>query len=212
MRKIVSIGLTGLAIIAIGSFVALRDGGLFSFRTIEAKEEAGKQDVSEKLARSLQQKIDALKAASEDPKHKSGSSRMEVSEAELESYLLYSLKEEIPAQIDSADVQLSPDTVALETQITFSSGATGNSVVDALVGGTHNLFVKGKLVASNAVGKFDLLDVRVDSIPVPNSLIQTLIKKYVNPKYPEVDINEPFDMPWGIQSVKVDKGKATIVY
>ncbi len=32
------------------------------------------------------------------------------SKSELESYLLYSLKEDIPAQIDTADVQLGPDT------------------------------------------------------------------------------------------------------
>ena len=114
---------------------------------------------------------------------------MELSETELESYLLYSLKEDIPAQIDSADVQLGQDTVGLDTQITFTSNATGNPVVDALVGGTHNLFVKGKLVAQEGRGKFDLQDVRVDGIPVPNILIQSLIKRYVKPKYPDRGTN-----------------------
>ena len=211
MRKIFSIALAGIVIIALGSFIAFRDGGVLSFGTIAAKEPP-KQEVSERAAKSLQQKIDALKDASSDPKHKSGSSRMEVTESELESYLLYSLKEEIPAKVDTAKVLLTEDTVSLETQITFSSGATGNSIVDALVGGTHDLFLKGKLVGSRGIGKFDLLDVRVDSIPVPNVLIQTLIKKYVNPKYPQVDLNEPFEMPWGIQSVKLERGKAVIVY
>src|SRR5262249_42274030 len=120
--------------------------------------------------------------------------------------------EDIPAQVDSADVQLGHDTVALDTQLTFASNATGNPVLDALVGGTHNLFVKGKLVAQESRGKFDLQEVRVDSIPVPNVLIQALIKRYVTPKYPDVDLNEPFDMPWGIQQLKLEPGKATVVY
>src|SRR5205085_7226500 len=133
-------------------------------------------------------------------------------EAELESYLLYSLKDDIPAQIDTAEVQLAADTISLDTQITFASNATGNAMVDALVGGTHNLFLKGKLIGRQSRGKFDLLEVRVDGIPVPIVLIQTLLKKYVKPKYPDVDLNAPFDLPWGIEELKLDSGKATVVY
>jgi hypothetical protein len=204
MKKLALVSITGLGVIAIAGFVA--------FRTTAAKEPARKSaQVSQKAAKTLQQKIDAIKAAETDPKHKGGTV-VELSEAELESYLLYSLKEEIPAQVDSADVQLAQDVVALDTQITFTSNATGNPVVDALLGGTHNLFVKGKFVAHASRGKFDLQEVRVDGIPVPNVLIQTLIKKYVNPKYPEVDLNEPFEMPWGIEELKVEPDKATVVY
>jgi len=205
MKKIASIGIAGLLVSAIA--------GVIVFGTIAAKEEPRKNtQVSEKAAKSLQQKIDAIQNAENDPKHKPGSTRVEVSDVELESYLLYSLKEDIPAQIDSADVQLAQDTVALDTQITFSSNATGNPVVDALVGGTHNLFVKGKLVAREHRGKFDLLEVRVDGIPVPNLLIQSLMKRYVQPKYPDVDLNEPFDMPWGIQELKLEQDKAIAIY
>jgi hypothetical protein len=205
MKKIALIGITGLiVVVAIGGFIA--------FQTMAAKEEPKKTvEVSPKIAKSLQQKIDAIKKAEEDPKHDNGT-HIEVSDSELESYLLFSLKEEIPVQVDSADVQLEPDTVSLDTQVTFSSNATGNPVFDALVGGTHNLFVKGKFVAQDNRGKFDLQDVRVDGIPVPNVLIQALLKKYVNPKYPEVDINQPFEMPWGIKDLKIDTGKAAVTY
>jgi hypothetical protein len=34
----------------------------------------------------------------------------------------------------------------------------------------------------------------------------------VKPKYPEADLNEPFDMPWGIEELKLESGKATVVY
>jgi hypothetical protein len=184
------------------------------FRTISAMEASGKgvSEVSPKAAKSLQQKIDAIRNAENDPNHKRGSTQTVLSEAELESYLLYSLKEDVPAQIDTADVKLAQDKVGLDTQITFSSNATGNPVTDALVGGTHNLSLKGNLVAHQGRGKFDLQEIRVDGIPVPNVLMQTLIKKYVKPKYPDVDLNEPFDMPWGIDDVKLEQGKATVIY
>jgi hypothetical protein len=101
--------------------------------------------------------------------------------------------------------------VASDTQLTFNN-ATGNAMFDALLGGTHNLFIKGKLAGDAGRGKFDLQEVRVDGIPVPTILIQTLFEKYVKPKYPEADLKEPFDLPWGIEQITLDAGKATVVY
>jgi len=206
MKKVVLAGLACLALMALA--------GIIVFRTIAAKETPGElsKDVSPKAAQVLQKKIDAVRGAAHDPNHKPGSKRLELSEAELESYLLYSLKDDIPAKIDSAEVQLGKDTISLDTEITFASNATGNAMVDALVGGTHSLFLKGKLIGQQSRGKFDLLEIRVDGIPVPVILIQTLLKKYVKPKYPEVDLNEPFDLPWGIQELKLEPGKGTVVY
>ena len=204
MKKVVFIVLTGLAVIGIG--------GVIAFYTISAKGAAHTKGVSQQSAKSLQQKIDAIKKAADTPAHKRGSSRVELSEGELESYVVYSLKDDIPAQIDTINVQLGQDTVGADTQITFKSNATGNPVVDALVGGTHNLFLKGKLVGHEGRGKFDLQEIQVDGIPVPNVLIQALIKRYVKPQYPQVDLNEPFDLPWNIQELKLETAKATLVY
>ena len=204
MKKILLIAIAGLTVVAILGAIVVR--------TIAAKEEWKKAEVSPRAAKSLQDKIDTIKNAEDNPDHKRGTSRVELVSAELESYLLYSLKEDIPAQVDSAEVRLAQDSVSLDTQITFSSGATGNPVFDALLGGTHSLFLKAKLTAQESQGKFDLQEVRVDGIPVPNVLIQALIKRYVTPKYPQVDLNEPFEMPWGVEELKLEDGKAIVVY
>ena len=148
MKKIVAFGLAGLGVIAFTGVVALR--------SIAAKEGAFATEVSPRAAKVLQEKIDAIKNSENSPQHKPGSSRVQLSEAELESYLIYSLQDDIPAKVDSATVDLAQDTVGLDAQLTFASNATGNPMVDALVGGTHNLLFKGKLVADHARGKFDL--------------------------------------------------------
>jgi len=194
-------------------FVVLAVAGVVTFRALSTqKVSATALEVSPKSAALLQSKIDALKKAENTPDRALGASRVELSEAELESYVLYSLKDDIPIQIDTIDVQLGQDTVGADTQLTFSSSGTGNPIVDALVGGTHNLFVRGKLIGEHARGKFDLQEIRVDGIPVPNVLIQTLFDKYVKPKYPQADLKEPFDLPYGIEDLKLESGKATIVY
>jgi len=168
-------------------------------------------EASDRSAAILQAKIDTLKKA-EKAKGPRSPQTMEVSEVELESYVLNGLREDIPARVDSIDVQLTDGAVAADSKLTFASDSTGNPMLDALIAGTHTLFVKGKLSAKANQGQFELQDVRVDGIPVPNVLIETLIAKYVKPKYPDVDLKKPFTMPWGIDSLTITPGKATIVY
>jgi hypothetical protein len=205
MKKLVLIFILGVIPAAAASLIFLR--------SMAAKEaaSAAAAEVSPRTAQSLQVKIDAVKKAHETS-GRQDSSKVELSEAELESYVLYSLKEHIPLQLDSIDVQLGQETIASDARLTFTSNTTGNPMVDALFGGTHNLFIKGKLIGSGGQGKFDLQEIRVDGIPVPNILIQTLFDKYVKPKYPEVDLKAPFELPWGIEELKLDSGRATVVY
>src|SRR5262245_2176627 len=193
------------ALILTGAFAVL------AFRFFAAAPVAAQNDVSERSAKSLQMKIDAIQAA-ETAKGRQGTETVEVSESELESYVLYSMRDQIPARVDSIDVQLTPGAVAADTKLTFPSDSTGNPLVDALVGGTHTFFIKGKLAASETKGRFELQEVKVDGIPVPLILIETLVEKYVKPKYPDVDLKEPFPMPWGMDSLVITQGKATIGY
>ncbi|MBI4474685.1 MAG: hypothetical protein HY646_18585 [Acidobacteria bacterium] len=201
-KAIVIVGLA--ALVAAGAAVVL-------FRSLSPGEVSA-SELSPKSAAILQAKVDAIKKAEEISDRKPSAEQVEVSEIELESYVLFALREKIPVQLDSIDVQLGEGTVAADTQMTFNSDSTGNPIVDAVVSGTHNLFVKGKLAADQGRGKFDLEEVRVDGIPVPKVLIQTLFDKYVKPKYPDADLKEPFDMPWGIESLAIVPGKAAIAY
>ena len=200
--------------IAASCMILLTVAAVFAYRAMPATTVAAEdhEKVSAKAAKSLQDKIDAIKKAEREAGRAPGASRVEVSEVELESYMLFNLKQDIPAQMDSFDVQLEPGTVAAQTQLTFASDATGNPLIDAVVSGTHDLFVKGSLQGSQGRGKFELLEVRVDGIPVPKVLIQSLFDKYVKPKYPDADLKEPFDLPWGIEELTLQQGKALVSY
>jgi hypothetical protein len=173
----------------------------------EVSAQAG--EVSARAAKALQVKIDDIKEAQAAGRN---GKEVEVSDTELESYVLYELRQDIPVQMDSIDIQLTPGTVAADTQMTFTNLNTGNPVVDTLVTGTHNLFVKGRFTGKASRGKFDLDEIRVDGIPVPRILIESLFEKYVKPKYPDADLKEPFDLPWGIEEVTIERDKARIKY
>jgi|SRR5688572_11216907 len=202
MKKTVLLA-AAVTLAAVAAVVALR--------FVIAEPVAAQEATSERLAKVLQEKIDAIQAA-ETNRSRQGNDTVEVLEVELESYVLYSMRDVIPAKVDSIDVQLTPGVVAADTKLTFPSNSTGNPLVDAVVAGTHTFFLKGKLAASEGRGRFELQEVKVDGIPVPLVLIETLVEKYVKPKYPEVDLKEPFPMPWGMESLTITTGKATIVY
>jgi hypothetical protein len=192
---------------------ALAIAGFFAFHSISAQTpEVSPGEVSPRAAQVLQGKIDAIKKAEPAADTPHAPKTVVLHEAELESYVLYELAAEIPAKVDSIHVKLTPGAISADTQLTFSSNSTGNPIVDALIGGTHNLFIKGALSGSDRTGKFELQEVRIDAIPVPKIFIQTIFNKYVKPKYPDADLSQPFDLPWGIQSVEIESGQARVTY
>ena len=195
---------TGLVLIVLAAIVIFKS---FPVRSASA----GAAQNAERAAASLESKINTIKKADADKKRHERS-RMDISETELESYVMVYLLKDIPIQIQSVRAHLTPGVITTDTKLTIPAGTTGNALVDALVTGNHNMVISGKLTTANGEGKFDLQSVSVDGIPVPSILVDALIRKYAKPKYPDVDLNAPFDLPWGIQSIDIGQGKATVTY
>jgi hypothetical protein len=202
MKK--AVGIAVLAIVA-------GTGIIYIVRTAIVQSVAAQVEVSQNASKTVQAKIDAIKKARDNP-NRNVAEKVEVTDSDLESYVLFELKDDIPAKIESLDVQLTEGAVAADAKMTFGQNPTNNQLIDVLISGTHRLFVKGKLSATGGTGMFNLQEARVDGIPVPTILIETLVDKYVKPKHPDVKLDEPFMMPWGIEDLTVTNGKATIVY
>src|SRR5688572_10420390 len=110
------------AVLVVAWLIACGSTGWFVFQTISATsgpggpgglwQEDAITEVSPKTAAGLQVKIDRIKQSEEEAKKDRAPETMAVYEAELESYVLYALREDIPVQLDSFDVQLSPGIIA----------------------------------------------------------------------------------------------------
>jgi len=195
----------GLLIVGGVAFFAFR-----SFRGLPVEAQDGVPPTHE-AAQTLGRKIQSVKEAAR-PHGERPPQQLEVTEAELESYILFNLQPDIPAHLETVDIQLAPGNVGADVKLTFPPNATGNVAVDAILGGTHTMFVKGKLTAEGRQGRFTLEETRVDGIPVPTILIEGLLSRYVKPRYPEVDLSETFVLPWGIRSIAIGNGSASISY
>src|SRR5438874_189373 len=112
------------------------------------------QQPSFKLAEGLQKKIEVMRAK-QSASVKGKRDQMEISNAEVESYILFLLQQKkVTAKLDSVDVQFVPADVAMDTQMTLGPGTTGSYIVDRIIQGTHRLFVKGKFAGGAGRGKF----------------------------------------------------------
>jgi hypothetical protein len=123
------------------------------------------------------------------------------------------MEEDIPPKVESIDVTVGTGRIRAVTELFFDEEqATGNPLVDAVLLGTHRLALGGMLSGAAGRGTFELEEVRVDGIPVPLAFIDLLVTRFVKPNYPDVDLDAPFDLPWGIETVELVDGHARIAY
>jgi hypothetical protein len=71
----------------------------------------------------------------------------------------------------------------------------------------------GTLATQNGVGRFQLESAQISGLSIPKSLLQELLSYYSKTKDNPAGINmdDPFQLPSGIQEIRIGQGVATIV-
>jgi hypothetical protein len=142
-----------------------------------------------------------------------------LTENEVNSYLVYDAKEQLPAGVVDPWVSaVGPGRV------------TGRAVVDldavrkarnptSLLDPTNYLFGRlpvsatGMLKTANGVGRFELESASVGSVPIPKVLLQEIISHYSRTKENPsgLSLDDPFALPSRIREIQVERGQAIIV-
>jgi hypothetical protein len=186
---------------------------LISAKLVIAYQDVARPPLSPAAADALGLKIAAILAAESDVSRPPGATTITVSEIEMESFVVYWMQEDIPPRVEAIDVTVTTGAIRADTRLLFGDDlATGNPLVDRILLGTHRLSLGGRLAATEGRGTFMLQEVRVDGIPIPLAVVDILVERYVKPDYPAVDLDSPFDLPWGIERVELVDGRARIAY
>jgi hypothetical protein len=140
----------------------------------------------------------------------SGTGRTErASEVELESYVLYGLRDQITVQLNTVDLTLLPGELHAAVDMVVTSDLTqAHPVVGPLFEGRHGVTFEGSFEGRGGRGRFVLEGVKVDGLPVPVFLVKALLGSLDEP----VDLDEPFDLPIGIEAVTLGRGSVSAVY
>ena len=83
----------------------------------------------------------------------------------------------------------------------------------AYLGGDLVVTAEGSLETADGLGQVAVDAATVGGVPVPRTVLNELVRYYTrNAERPDgVDLNEPFELPYGIHEVVVDTDQATVV-
>ena len=172
---------------------------------------------SRRDATQLKQKIAAITSHAEKPARQG--LRTTVTEAEVNSYIVYEAREQLPTGVVDPYVTIlgagrvsGRATVDLDA-VRKQKGPT--SLLDPMnyLMGKLPVTATGVLKTSNGVGRFELESAAISRVPVPKILLQEIVSYYSrtaeNPA--GISLDDPFALPARIREIQVQRGQAIIV-
>ena len=142
----------------------------------------------------------------------------QVTDLEINSYLRYNAKEEIPVGIVEPTLQALGD-----------GRVSGRAIIDldavrkqkqrgwldpvGYLTGRLPLTARGKLTTADGMGKFELESAEISGVTIPKTFVQELLSFYSRTaEDPDgINMDDPFRLPSQIREIKVATGNATIV-
>jgi hypothetical protein len=148
-----------------------------------------------------------------------GSRRTALNESELNSWFAYHAQPLIPRGVAEPKISIiGQGKVAAEAIVDLDAvakqKATGG-VLDpwSYVGGRMPVAVTGILHTKDGIGRFQLESAEVSGVPVPKAVLQELVAYYSRSEnHPNgVNMDDPFELPAGINRIEVGQGQAVVV-
>jgi hypothetical protein len=146
------------------------------------------------------------------------SRRTPVTEGELNSFLEFHARGELPAGVMDPAVmiadggRLTGRAIVDLDEVRKSQNAGGLSVL-SLLGGRVPVEAIGVLRTTNGVGQFSLESAAVGGMPVPKAVLQEVVAYYSRtPETPDgIDLDAPFELPVRIREIQTSPGQAIVV-
>jgi hypothetical protein len=119
----------------------------------------------------------------------------------------------MPEGVKSVVWTLAPETVTARTRVDFdeitASRQSSNPLL-AIFSGVHDVEVTASATASNGVAHVRVDSAVLDGINIPRRVLEMFIERWVQPKYPNIALENDYKMPVRIESVLIQERKATV--
>ena len=145
--------------------------------------------------------------------------RTTITENEVNAYLTYESKEQLPAGVVEPSVaiigsgRVSGRAVVDLDAVRKSKAST--SILDPVnyLTGRLPVTATGTLTTQNGIGRFQLESAAVGSVPIPKILLQEIVSYYSKSgdKPAGIGLDDPFALPARIREIQVERGQAIIV-
>ncbi len=190
--------------------------GLATAVTLVAGQQFTKQDADRcqgKLGR-----ITSFGTAPRGARPSASAQTTQLTDNELNSYLRYHLKDQIPVGIVEPTLNAVGDgrvrgRAVIDLDAVRKQRDRGWTDPLGYMSGKLPLTASGLLITQNGVGRFQLESAEISGITIPKSLVQELLSHYSrsssNPS--GINIDDPFDLPARIREIRVGSGEAMVV-
>jgi hypothetical protein len=167
----------------------------------------------------LKQKVDAITLYGAKPVVAKEPRRTTVTENEVNAYLLYEAKEQLPTGVVEPSVTaMGPGRVSGRAVVDLDAvrkSKNPTSLLDPMnyLFGRLPVTAVGTLTTSNGVGRFALESATAGTVPIPKMLLQEIVSYYSRtPQNPAgISLDDPFALPSRIREIQVERGQAIIV-
>ncbi|HEX5605020.1 MAG TPA: hypothetical protein VFY96_00800 [Candidatus Binatia bacterium] len=145
--------------------------------------------------------------------------RTAMTEAEVNSYLAFNIKEKIPRGLTEPHVRLLGNGQlagrVLVDMDDFKRGRTSGGMLDPLsyIAGQVPVTARGVLSTRDGKGQFQLIAAEMNGYPLPKPFVQELVRYFSRtPTNPNgFNLEEPFLLPAKIREITVNAAEAVVV-
>jgi hypothetical protein len=144
--------------------------------------------------------------------------RTSITERELNAYLKFSAKDQLPNGLVDPELTLVGDRRVIGSALVDLDAVRGSKRRGwfdpaAYMTGTLQVQATGTVRTADGVGRIDIESATVGGVPVPKSLLQEMVSYYSrSAELPGgFDLDEPFELPAAIREVEIQRGTATVI-
>jgi hypothetical protein len=120
----------------------------------------------------------------------------------------------LPQGVQKVLFRSKPDTIQADATVDFDAVKEGKRNLNPLLSmfsGVHDVQVVATASAQSGQGHVNIQSVSIDGVEVPNLALELFINKYLKPKYPNVGMENDFQMPDRIDTATVGNDNALLV-
>jgi len=162
------------------------------------------------LADSAQKKLDSIS----DQKLKRGAV-VSLSNGEINAWIHEKAVKAFPEGIRNEHIELGPGTAdgnALVDLTKISKAKNSvNPLIARLIEGERPLRVAIRVESSNGKCTVFLTHVELSGVAIDGSILDFLIKHFIQPRYPDIKFNEPFDLDFNIDRIEIQPASVRIM-
>ena len=169
-------------------------------------------------ADTLQQKLALINRNAAVRTPRSQARAITISERELNAYLRYHARNEMPVGVVEPYVWILGDgrvagRAIVDLDVVRQQKPRGWTDPAGYLTGRLPVRATGTLTTRDGVGRFTLESAEVSGVTIPQFMLQEIVSHYTrSPELPSgVALDAPFELPAAIREVKVGKGSATII-